>query len=76
MQDHIPRDKKLTCVFSQLQVPSLIHGIRNVGLLVGIHKVTSTSSKLTKISDFDGTPIDAYGNEGVITFIDHSMGDI
>ncbi|KAJ3922734.1 cyclin-dependent protein kinase inhibitor [Lentinula edodes] len=54
-----------------VQVPSLIHSVRNAGLLVGI---TETSEDFTSLSNGPNKEsVDAYLSEGVITFTDHSI---
>ncbi|KAF8916800.1 hypothetical protein CPB85DRAFT_252669 [Mucidula mucida] len=60
-----------------LQVPSLIHGIKNVGLLVGIHGTSERSVPLTTaISGADANTVDAYLSDGIAVFVDHSTEDI
>ncbi|KAJ7591395.1 cyclin-dependent protein kinase inhibitor [Mycena floridula] len=59
-----------------LQVPSLINGIRNAGLLVGIHRVTEHSSVLTSLSEIQGTPIDAFGSEDFMVYVNHSALEV
>ncbi|KAF5370035.1 hypothetical protein D9758_001345 [Tetrapyrgos nigripes] len=51
-----------------LQVPSLIHGIRNAGLLVGILD-TETITVVTE----QAFPIDAFFNNGNVVFMDPSL---
>lgn len=59
----------------QLQVPSLINGIRGAGLLVGIHKVSDNTVQLTTVSLIEGSPVDAYGKDGVVVFVTHDLND-
>lgn len=59
-----------------LQVPSLINGIRGAGLLVGIHETLHDSSQLTTASSIAGSPVDAFGKEGTITFVTNHLDDL
>ncbi|KAG1715967.1 hypothetical protein ID866_1191 [Astraeus odoratus] len=56
-----------------LQVPSLIQGIRDAGLLVGIHGGPSTSNTMVHFSD--GAQVDAYIRDGTVTYLDNSTGE-
>ncbi|KAF8639626.1 hypothetical protein AX17_000891 [Amanita inopinata Kibby_2008] len=56
-----------------VKVPSLIQGIRNAGLLVGVHGKADDCVKLITASQIDGTPVDAYITEGMVVFVDHGM---
>lgn len=56
-----------------MQVPSLIDGIRNAGLLVGAHGEARTLERLNTTSDIDGTPVDASLGEGKVVFTDRSV---
>ncbi|KAF5387896.1 hypothetical protein D9615_000107 [Tricholomella constricta] len=55
-----------------VQVPSLIHGIRNAGLIVGTHGVSENLDALTTTSAIEGTPVDAVLGDGKVVFTDHS----
>jgi len=61
-----------------MQVPSLIEGIRNAGLLVGIHGASEQSLALTTASTIEGTPVDAFFGDGpsLVVFMDHSMQEL
>jgi len=48
------------------QVPSLIHSVRNAGLLVGIHDTSEYTTILSNASGKDS--VDAFLSQGVITF--------
>ncbi|KAK0206214.1 cyclin-dependent protein kinase inhibitor [Desarmillaria ectypa] len=56
-----------------LQVPSLVQGIKNVGLLAGIHGTSDRSTPLTTVGDGS---IDAYLSDGFAVYLDHSMQEI
>ncbi|KAF9263664.1 hypothetical protein L218DRAFT_959194 [Marasmius fiardii PR-910] len=55
-----------------LQVPSMIHGIRNAGLLVGVHGTSEKTITLTTSSGMDGCPVDAYLSDRTVIFVDPS----
>lgn len=59
-----------------MQVPSLIDGIRNAGLLIGIHGASEHSEPLTSASAIEGTPVDAFVREGMVFYVDHSMREL
>jgi len=59
-----------------VQVPSLINGIRNAGLLVGVHGEPNMLGKLVTDSDIDGTPVDAYMEGSRVLFTDHSIQEL
>ena len=63
-------------VGGQVKVPSLIHGIRNAGLLVGVHGKAEYYSELIAPSQIDGTPVDAYINGGMVVFVDNTMRNL
>lgn len=52
----------------QLQVPSLIQGIRDAGLLVGIHGGPTNVM-------CEHAHVDAYVHDGTVVYTDHSAGD-
>lgn len=56
-----------------LQVPSLIRGIRDTGLLVGIHGGPSTSN--LPVCSADSAQVDAYIRDGTVTYMDNSAGE-
>jgi len=56
----------------QVQVPSLIDGIRNAGLLVGAYGETSSLESLITTSSVPQTPVDASLSQGVVVFLDRS----
>lgn len=56
-----------------LQVPSLVQGIKNVGLLAGIHGTSERSTPLT--TGGDGS-VDVYLSDGFAVYLDHSMQEI
>jgi CDK inhibitor PHO81 len=60
----------------QVQVPSLIHGVRNAGLLVGTHGASDLFGGLTVTSGAEATPVDAFFGDGKVVFIDHSMQEL
>jgi CDK inhibitor PHO81 len=55
-----------------MQVPSLIDGIRNAGLLIGINGASDKSEPLTSASAIEGTPVDAFVRAGIVFYVDHS----
>ncbi|KAJ7688424.1 cyclin-dependent protein kinase inhibitor [Mycena rosella] len=59
-----------------MQVPSLIDGIRNAGLLIGIHGASQHSEPLTSASAIEGTPVDAFVRDGTVFYVDHSMREL
>ncbi|KAJ6627519.1 cyclin-dependent protein kinase inhibitor [Mycena sp. CBHHK59/15] len=59
-----------------MQVPSLIDGIRNAGLLIGINGASETSEPLTSSSAIEGTPVDAFVRDGMVFYVDHSMREL
>ncbi|KAJ7499234.1 cyclin-dependent protein kinase inhibitor [Mycena latifolia] len=59
-----------------MQVPSLIDGIRNAGLLIGIHGASEYSEPLTSASAIEGTPVDAFVRDGMVFYVDHSMREL
>jgi len=60
-----------------VQVPSLIQGIRNAGLLVGIHGASEKFGGLTTATpSLEGTPVDALFGDGKVTFVGHSMQEM
>ncbi|KIK99683.1 hypothetical protein PAXRUDRAFT_131479 [Paxillus rubicundulus Ve08.2h10] len=56
-----------------LQVPSLIQGIRDAGLLVGVHGGPSPSNVL--IHSAESTHVDAYIRDGTVVYMERSAGD-
>ncbi|KAJ7638577.1 cyclin-dependent protein kinase inhibitor [Roridomyces roridus] len=59
-----------------MQVPSLIDGIRNAGLLIGINGASDSSEPLTSASPIEGTPVDAFVRDGMVFYVDHSMREL
>ncbi|RDB20514.1 Ankyrin repeat protein nuc-2 [Hypsizygus marmoreus] len=60
-----------------IQVPSLIHGIRNAGLLVGTHGESENLGILSaSTSGIEGTPVDAVLGGGRVVFADNSMQEL
>lgn len=60
-----------------MQVPSLIHGIKNVGLLVGIHGTSERSVPITtSIPGADANTVDAYLSDGVVVYVDHATQEV
>ncbi|KAJ6567179.1 cyclin-dependent protein kinase inhibitor [Mycena vulgaris] len=59
-----------------MQVPSLIDGIRNAGLLIGINGASEVSEPLTSASAIEGTPVDAFVRDGMVFYVDHSMREL
>ncbi|KIY72981.1 hypothetical protein CYLTODRAFT_366787 [Cylindrobasidium torrendii FP15055 ss-10] len=56
-----------------LQVPSLIQGIKNAGLLVGIHGTSERSMPITTPipGGADENVVDVYLSNGTVTYVDH-----
>ncbi|KAJ7162538.1 cyclin-dependent protein kinase inhibitor [Mycena crocata] len=59
-----------------MQVPSLIDGIRNAGLIIGINGASEKSAPLTSASAIEGTPVDAFVRDGIVFYVDHSMREL
>ncbi|KAF8076069.1 cyclin-dependent protein kinase inhibitor [Lyophyllum atratum] len=59
-----------------VQVPSLIHGIRNAGLIVGTHGQSGNLEGLSTTSGIEGTPVDAVLGDGKVVFTNHSMQEL
>ncbi|KAF7331871.1 Cyclin-dependent protein kinase inhibitor [Mycena kentingensis (nom. inval.)] len=56
-----------------MQVPSLIDGIRNAGLLIGVIGASERTEPLTLgNSGIDGTPVDAFVRDKTVHYTDHS----
>ncbi|KAG5716083.1 Ankyrin repeat protein nuc-2 [Termitomyces sp. T112] len=53
-----------------VQVPSLIHGVRNAGIIVGAHGKSEDLDILSATSDIEGTPVDAVLDNGKVVFTD------
>ena len=63
----------------QVQVPSLVDGIRNVELLVGVHGASSeklVQGNTSVTSDGDYSLVDASIHDGVISFVDYSRREV
>jgi len=56
-----------------LQVPSLIQGIRDAGLLVGIHNGPSLTDVVSQSAE--NAHIDVYVHDGTVVYTDHSPKD-
>ena len=56
-----------------MQVPSLVQGIRDAGLLVGIHGDSSTCDAM--VHSADNAQVDAYIRDCTVTYLDNSGGD-
>lgn len=57
----------------QLQVPSLIQGIRDAGLLVGIHSGPSLTDVMSQSAE--NPHVDVYVHDGTVVYTDHSTKD-
>ena len=71
-------DRELT-VWFKVQVPSLVDGIRNVELLVGVHGASSeklVQGNTSLMSDGDYNLADASIHDGVISFVDYSRREV
>lgn len=60
----------------QIKVPSLIQGIRNAGLLVGVYGGSDTSASLITASGIEGSPVDAFLKDGIVVYTDLSMREL
>jgi hypothetical protein len=60
----------------QVQVPSLVDGIRNVELLVGVHGASSEKLVQGSTTDSDYSLADASIHDGVISFVDYSRREV
>ena len=56
----------------QIKVPSLIQGVKDMGLLLGVHGQLEQTSTLNKSPNMDATLADALLRDGVVSFLDHS----
>lgn len=65
-------------VYKKVQVPSLIDGIRSAELIVGVYGTsqTLTSLKTGSMLENDGSTVDAFIADGVITFLDRSLREL
>lgn len=54
------------------KVPSLMPGVRDMGLLLGVYGSSEQLSSLSKPSSLDNILIDALYQDGVVSFLDHS----
>ncbi|KAG6897215.1 hypothetical protein C0992_003413 [Termitomyces sp. T32_za158] len=59
-----------------VQVPSLIHGVRNAGLIIGVHGRSEDLGILSTTSDIEGTPVDIILDNGKFVFTDHVMEEL
>ncbi|CAK5276058.1 unnamed protein product [Mycena citricolor] len=59
-----------------IQVPSLIDGIRNAGLLIGINGASDKTDALTTASHIEGTPVDGFVRDGKVVYVDHSSREL
>ena len=64
------------CGGGKLQVPSLIHSIRSMGLLVGVYGKADDQTELISASHIDATPVDAYINGSTVVFVDNATRDL
>jgi CDK inhibitor PHO81 len=56
----------------QISVPSLIHGIRDAGLLVGVYGPPDKSTTLAASSGIDRDPVDAVLRDNMVVYTDRS----
>jgi len=54
------------------KVPSLIQGVKDLGLLIGVYGQREQTLSLSKTMHSDATAIDAFFQDGVVSFLDHS----
>ncbi|KAF8665648.1 hypothetical protein AX16_000103 [Volvariella volvacea WC 439] len=62
-----------------VQVPSLINGVRNAGLLVGVHSCTGqfTTQGIPTMASGEAASVDAFlGDDGMVTFVDHAVREL
>jgi CDK inhibitor PHO81 len=60
-----------------IQVPTLIHGIRNAGLLVGVYGPSGRSLTLGgSSSNVEGNIVDAFLGDGKVMFMDHTVREL
>ncbi|EJD01250.1 cyclin-dependent protein kinase inhibitor [Fomitiporia mediterranea MF3/22] len=60
-----------------IKVPSLVQGVKDTGLLLGVYGKHDQCTLLNDPSDGDTTiSVDAFIHEGVVTFLDHSSRGI
>lgn len=62
----------------QVQVPSLVDGIRSAELLVGVYGVGENRPAIAtgSLSQTENTTIDAFIADGVVSFVDNSMREL
>ena len=58
--------------WQQVRVPSLIQGVKDLGLLVGTFGTTEDVGRLPTSSGTDAFGIDAALQDGVLTYFDHN----
>lgn len=59
-------------VFSfQSKVSTLIQGVKDMGLLIGVYGQTDQISSLSKTNQSESLLIDSYFHDGVLSFLDH-----
>lgn len=54
----------------------MIHGVRNAGLIVGVHGKSEDLGILSKTSDVEGTPVDVILDDGKFVFTDRVMEEL
>ncbi|KAH7916817.1 cyclin-dependent protein kinase inhibitor [Hygrophoropsis aurantiaca] len=59
-----------------LRVPSLVQGIRDAGLLIGVYGNSQTQNNLAVSATFEDNHIDAYIKDGTIVYMDRSAEQI
>lgn len=56
----------------QTKVPSLIQGVKDMGILLGVYGHRAHTSSLTASTTPDANLVDAVFHDGLISFVDHS----
>lgn len=65
-------------ICAQVQVPSLVDGIRSAELLVGVYGngQNRPSNSTGGLPDAENTTVDAFVAEGAVSFVDNSMREL
>ncbi|OCB90859.1 cyclin-dependent protein kinase inhibitor [Sanghuangporus baumii] len=54
------------------KVPSLVRGLKDTGLLLGVYGEREQTALLSDPAEPDVIPVDAFHHEGIVSFLDHS----
>ena len=62
----------MTPAIQQTKVPSLVQGVKDSGLLLGVYGRRAQTEALSKSTTPDAILVDAFYADGVMSFMDHS----